>query len=79
MKEPKIGKLVKVKRNPFYDVLIRFFEVQMKLNLGWMTISFWLRRRRRERGADGSNFSHPIIWNRRWHWTSTGTGLGSSI
>ena len=32
MKEPKLGKLVKVKRNPFYDVMIRSFEVQMKLN-----------------------------------------------
>jgi len=32
MKEPKIGKLVKVKRNPFYDVMIKSFEVQMKLN-----------------------------------------------
>lgn len=32
MKEPKIGKLVTVKRNPFYDVMIKSFEIQMKLN-----------------------------------------------
>ena len=32
MKEPKLSKLVKVKRNPFYDVTIKSFEVQMKLN-----------------------------------------------
>ena len=32
MKEPRIGKLVTVKRNPFYDVMIKSFEIQMKLN-----------------------------------------------
>lgn len=35
MKEPKIGKLVKVECNPFYDVMIKSFEVQMKLN-SWL-------------------------------------------
>ena len=32
MREPKLTKLVTVKRNPFYDVMIKSFEVQMKLN-----------------------------------------------
>ena len=32
MKGPKLGKLVKVKRNPFHHVLIKCFEVQMKFN-----------------------------------------------
>ncbi|MBE6524745.1 MAG: hypothetical protein E7Z65_07775 [Thermoplasmata archaeon] len=32
MKEPKLSKLVTVKKNPFYDVMIKSFEVQMRLN-----------------------------------------------
>ena len=32
MRDPKIRKLVSIKKNPFYDVTIRSFDIQMKLN-----------------------------------------------
>lgn len=32
MRDPKIGRLVSVKKNPFYDVTIKSFHIQMKLN-----------------------------------------------
>ncbi len=69
MKEPKIGKLVKVKRNPFYDVMIKSFEVQMKLNP--LLDDDILLAAKEEAGERCGCFK---LWNRMWLWIRTGTG-----